>query len=367
MADDQKRRELIFQMAMDMNRKNAGEPHVSGHASMSQGHPPEDGDPESLVQADDLLTLARMAATAAKVPAVSAVAGMAGMAGKMLEKKALRKAAAKAMEEGAEKTLKSEAPEFTELMAKDAAGAMVPGTKVGSRASTEDAWTRLMDNLDAPPRPPRGNQETIWANEDFAKKMGTPKGMADDDFFSGQGTRVDPPWGSRANPAFANREDDLVKQYSDELAGEQAKHETIWMQDAFAKAMGKKSPIPTDEFVKGAKTQVSGPPEAAVRELEPTNSMKRVPPKPPKPDTVVPSGGRALRDKELQSRVDSMVEEMHSGGTKLRVDDVEKFADELEDKALSLMESKNERLVDEAEKMIATSELLRKTAWDLLE
>jgi hypothetical protein len=43
------------------------------------------------------------------------------------------------------------------------------------------------------------------------------------------------------------------------------------------------------------------------------------------------------------------------------------LADELEDKALGLMESKNERLADEAEKMIATSELLRKTAWDLLE
>jgi hypothetical protein len=119
--------------------------------------------------------------------------------------------------------------------------------------------------------------------------------------------------------------------------------------------------------MKAGTLKKASPPAAAVREMEPTNSMKRVPPKPKKPDTVVPSGSRALRDKELQSRVDSMVDEMHRSGTKLRVADVEKFADELEDKALGLMESKNERLADEAEKMIATSELLRKTAWDLLE
>lgn len=56
MADDQKRRELIFQMAKDMNRKNAGEPHVSGHASMSQGDPEERG-LEDTLQADELLAL----------------------------------------------------------------------------------------------------------------------------------------------------------------------------------------------------------------------------------------------------------------------------------------------------------------------
>jgi len=56
MADDQKRRELIFQMAMDMNRKNAREPHVTGQASMSQGEPPEQG-LEDTMQLDEILAL----------------------------------------------------------------------------------------------------------------------------------------------------------------------------------------------------------------------------------------------------------------------------------------------------------------------
>lgn len=207
MADDQKRRELIFQMAMDMNRKNAREPHVTGQASMSQGDPPESKGLEDTVQIDDILSLM-------KLPVTAVGGAVAGKLGKELEKRSLK----------------------------------------------SSPMLKMMANPE---------HETIWMSDDFAKSLGKNKEPAWKEWMEADKTQVVPPPSAAA--AYEKKWDDVFARANEQPVPKSGPHETIWMDSAFAKAMGKKSPTPDDEFFSGGKTQVTN--------MEPTNSMKKKPKK----------------------------------------------------------------------------------------